>query len=176
MKLHEVAQLKITPQHLRQARGNANHCVVGMDPAKFLELTTDSSVTLNDIKNTCKTVDDYNRWAEEGSNILMPFLWIEFLDDPRGTYEPGGAGRITGHEGRHRAAALMCAGGKEIPVSIRLKPIQRHHDKYGVWDSKYNMRFEDVPKYIFGQFGRGLALKSDLRVIHDGWAAIRDAQ
>lgn len=166
MKLSEVLiekELKITPQHLEQAKGNAMHCIVGMDPAKFLELTTDDNLTLHQIKNQCKTIDDYNKWAEEGSNILMPFLWIDAT-----------TGNVEGHEGRHRSAALICAGGREVPVSIKLLPGPAHKEKYGVFDAKYNMRFEDIPETIHGQFGRGVLHKSDLRLIRDGNRSLRD--
>jgi len=153
--------LKITPEMLRQARGNKMHVIVGMNPEAFLKLTTRT----NDVewfRKNCKSLSDYNQWAEEGETIVMPLLNIDVQ-----------TGQIKGHEGRHRAAALICARAKEIPISIRMRNYtDEQRKKYGHFKADYQMKFEDLPDYIHGQYGQGTIDKKDLRVIIDGWENI----
>jgi len=163
MELHQQAKqtaqgLSITSEMYRQARGNKMHMIVKMRPIDFLTLTTTNNTNLNNIHQDCKKLEEYNRWAEEGESILMPFLYVD-----------GGTGAITGHEGRHRAGALICAKVKEMPVSIRIRPTDEHDKKYGHFKSTYDMKFEDLPEYIHGEYGRGVLDKKDLRLIVDGW-------
>ncbi|KKM81851.1 hypothetical protein LCGC14_1325710, partial [marine sediment metagenome] len=83
-------------------------------------------------------------------------------------------GKITGHEGRHRAAALICAGVKEMPVSIRIIPTDEHDKKYGHFKSTYDMKFEDLPEHIRGEYGRGIIDKKDLQLVVNGWENLND--
>ncbi len=155
--------LKITPQMYRQARGNKQHIVVSMRPEDFLKLTTPNDTRIDEIRQDCKKLSDYNQWAETGESILMPFLDIKSEN-----------GTVKSHEGRHRASALICAGAKEMPVSIKIIPIDEHKKKYGYFEATYEMKFEDLPEYIHGQYGRGILNKSRLRVLVDGWEKLRD--
>ena len=93
----------------------------------------------------------------------MPFLHVD-----------SESGKIYGHEGRHRAAALICAGSNEMPVSIKIRDSEKHKEKYGYFEAAYDMKFEDLPEYIHGEFGRGIINKSSLRVLVDGWEKLRD--
>lgn len=161
-RINQTAKgLTITPGMRRQARGNKMHLIVKMRPSDFLQLTTTNQESLEYIHKNCKNLDDYNRWADEGETVIMPLLDID-----------GETGQIKAHEGRHRSAALACAGVKEIPVSIRIRPTKKHDEKYGYFKSKYDMKFEDLPDYIHGEYGRGILDKNDLKVVVDGWKNI----
>ena len=153
--------LTITPEMRRQARGNKMHLIVKMRPSDFLKLTTTDQESLSYIQKNCKKLDDYNQWSEGGETIIMPLLDID-----------GKTGQVKSHEGRHRSAALICAGVKEIPVSIRIRPTEEHDKKYGPYKSTYDMKFEDLPDHIHGQYGRGIISKNDLQVVADGWENI----
>ncbi len=155
--------LKLSPEMYRQARGNKHHVVVSMRPEDFLKLTTRDDDYVDRIKNQCKKLDEYNQWTERGESILMPFLYVD-----------SESGQITGHEGRHRAAALICAGSNEMPVSIRIGGSEKHKEKYGYFEATYDMKFEDLPEYIRGEYGRGILDTSRLRVLVDGWKKLRD--
>ncbi len=152
--------LLVTPEMMRQARGNKMHIIAKISPEDFIKLTTSDLYTVKDINKQCHGVDDYNRWADEGETIIMPALWIR-------------EGSVVSHEGRHRAAALICAGAREMPISIRLFPDKEHQKKYGYWDAEYRMRSEDLPEAIHGQYDRGIVLKSDIKVVIDGWDNIK---
>lgn len=155
--------LRITPEHLRQARGNNMHFIAEVPVQKFLELTTSSEESVQQIMQSCQTVDDYNRYASEGENIIMPFLVI---DTERN--------KIVGHEGRHRAAAIVCSGAKTMPVSFRLKPNEEAQKKYGYFEAKFQMRFEDMPTSVTGEYNRGVLRKTDLNLIMDGRDKLKD--
>lgn len=81
----------------------------------FLDLlTVDTSVldergriwrgNYNDFLQDAKTLQQYNQW-----DISVPFLRLK--KESRGW-------RIVGHEGRHRAAAVINAGEKTLPVAL----------------------------------------------------------
>jgi hypothetical protein len=149
-------RLVVTPEHLRQARGNKFQVVVKMRPEDFLKLTSSDNHGPEYFQQHCKNVTDYNRWAEEGENIVMPGLWIK--DD-----------KVSSHEGRHRAAALICAGEKEMAVALKLDPTEEHQEKYGYWEAPYEMKWEDYPRALYGQYGKGIVMKSDMKPVVDGW-------
>lgn len=158
-QLNETAKvLTITPEMYEQAHGNVNHFIALVEVEDFLRVTTQNAEDIDHITKTCQTLDQYNRWAEEGKSILMPFLHINTETQ-----------QITGHEGRHRAAALLCAGVKYMPVSFKLYPSKKHEEKYGVFDAKYEMKFEDMPDTVKGQFGQGILSKKHLKLVKDGW-------
>ena len=150
--------LKITDEMYRQARGNKMHMIVKMRPEDFIHLTTTNQESVDAIQKACKNLEEYNKFADEGETIIMPFLSID-----------GATGQIKAHEGRHRSAALACAGSREMPVAIHIRPTEEHDEKYGYFKSKYDMKFEDLPDHIRGEYGRGILDKKDLQVVVDGW-------
>ncbi len=153
-------KLTVTKEMLRQARGNKMHMIVLMRPQDFIRLTTSENPTQEMLVKQCRSIDDYNQWADEGETIIMPALWVR-------------KGTVVGHEGRHRAAALICDGEWEMPVSVRLYPEKEHQEEYGYWDAEYQMRFNDLPEALHGQYGKGIVLKSDINVVIDGWNNIK---
>lgn len=98
----------VTAQQFRRARKWGAAGLVCMDPTDFIELTTDNDETAERIRAEAQPLDVYNRLSRAG-DIEAPFLDVEIGKK---------AGRITNHEGRHRAAALERVGGKCLPVAI----------------------------------------------------------
>lgn len=149
-------RLIVTPEHLRQARGNKFQVIVKMRPEDFLKLTSSENNPAEYFQQHCKNVDDYNKWAEEGENIIMPGLWIK-------------GDKVLSHEGRHRAASLICAGEKEMVVALKLEPTEEHAEKYGYWEAPYEVKWEDYPRALYGQYGKGIVMKFDMKPVIDGW-------
>jgi hypothetical protein len=159
MKLRDLHEsLTITDEHLRQAKGNKHNFLVEMSAASFLMLTTSSTSTLKDIRNNSKTTDEYNDYANSGENIIMPMLEIT-------------GGKVTGHEGRHRAGSLLRDDeNATMVVSIKYRTEnaaedKKLEDKYGPWRIEYDVGIEDMPESIRGQFGRGSISKSRMAFI-----------
>ena len=160
MKINEVTpQLRITPTHKSQARSSKFQLIVNMDPRDFLKATTPDQESYDYIISQAQSTVQYNRYAKRGENILMPFLVVDLIN-----------GKITGHEGRHRAASLINKGGKKIPVAIRMLPGKNEERKYpDVYDPIYSLTFEDFPDTVRGQSGQGYINKSKLEIVIDGW-------
>ena len=159
-KVNEVTpKLRITPEHLRQARASKFQMVVQFPVMDFLYLTTANDKDIEDIMSTAQPTLVYNRAAKSGENILMPLLIVD-----------QDAEKIVAHEGRHRAAALLKKGAKSMPVAIKLRPGKALDAKYPEeYDPIYKAKYEDLPKFIHGQFGRGVISSSELKPIIDGW-------
>lgn len=155
-------RLIVTPEHLRQARGNKFQVIVKMRPEDFLKLTSSDNHGPEYFQQHCKNVEDYNKWAEEGENIIMPALWIK-------------GDKVLSHEGRHRAASLICAGENEMAVALKLDPTEEHAEKYGYWEAPYQVKWEDYPRALYGQYGKGIVMKSDMKPIVDGWDNLRES-
>lgn len=155
---HITESLIVSPEHLRQAKGNKFNFIVSMLASKFLELTTGNNTDYENIVNNAKTTDEYNTFASNQENIIMPFLDID-------------GDKINGHEGRHRAGSLIRDNKKAtMHVSIRYRSVDQGEedelqDKYGPFKVKYDVDIEDIPKVIRGQFGRGFLMKSDMEYI-----------
>lgn len=154
MKLIDLFEnLAITDTHIRQARGNKQNFLVKIAAKNFLKLTTRNEEVVQDIMSKCKTTDEYNEYAAKGENIIMPFLQIE--DD-----------KVTGHEGRHRAAALLCDDPNAVmTMAIKYRITDQNkkeelNDKYGPFKREYLVDFEDLPNEIYGQHGRGMINKN----------------
>ncbi|MFA6135543.1 MAG: hypothetical protein WC869_16135 [Phycisphaerae bacterium] len=147
----QASKLLLTDEHVRQARGNKAVAIIWMSPQDFLSLTT----TLNDTRwakqvsdRAVQPLEKYNAYAAEGETIIMPRLDVEL-----------GTGNVTGHEGRHRAAAVMNAGGDMLPVSIHLRDpgqytIEYYEEHQVPGKFEWRKRFyglEDVPKVLYPQ-------------------------
>jgi len=84
------------------AQGNKAIGFLPMDPVDVIRLTTASELDVNailspdpDVKGPKETLDFYNDLALSGEIVVAPFLGVDLE-----------TGRITRHEGRHRAGAL----------------------------------------------------------------------
>ena len=100
------------------ARGLYGAFVCVMQPSDFLRLTTDGDEHLAKIhKDEFTDLQTYAADTDEKygkSKYNMPFLFIEFE-----------TGRVTGHEGRHRAAMVERAGGRSFPCMIVFKETEK---------------------------------------------------
>jgi hypothetical protein len=107
--------------------------VVLMDPMSFLKLTTQDQSGIDSIMREAFPLDKYNKFALEGETSIPPYFNI-YLD-----------GNIAGHEGRHRAAALIINHENIMPVSIILFNQSGRADR--------NFSFWDLPWIWKNQYG-----------------------
>ena len=135
-----------------QALDEKHTQIVDINPLVFLDLTTERGAE-DFIKNADGIIDVnfYNSPAIQKTIRVHPHLSIDAK-----------SGRVTGHEGRHRAASVLKAGGRWFRISIKLTPSSR------------NYRPEQMPQTWYGQFTSVLSfsvprlLSTDrLRIIDD---------
>lgn len=105
--------------------------IVDIDPKEFLLLTlSDQTGYYPLMENIDPQPLDFYKSEKIQSNISVhPYLKIDKA-----------TGKIIGHEGRHRAAAVMKAGGKWYRVGIQFSETSRNH------------RPENMPKIWKAQF------------------------
>lgn len=147
--------LLVTPQHVSQMVGNKAIGLVPIRCEDFLSLTTSSRTVAESIIAEAKWLDDYNRYAKEGSNILPPFLKVS-MD----------TGKIEGHEGRHRAAALCREmAGSEMWVAIIVTNKDGkalYYIEEGPWPFKKTyLGVESLPEELTGEFRDDVVVKLD---------------
>lgn len=137
------SKLLVTDAQLRLARTNKAVAVIWMKPSDFLKLTTthedtrwNESITGRPVKE----LDVYNRFTESGEIHVMPFLQVDLA-----------TGRVEGHEGRHRAAAVMNAGGARMPVAIILREGRRavyyREQTVSPWTKTF-LTHRDIPRVL----------------------------
>lgn len=138
--------LIVTPEHLRQMRSNKALGFVPIKCEDFLKLTTSENLEAREIIEEAQPLAAYNRYAEEGTNILPPFLKVSMQ-----------TGEIDSHEGRHRAAALCKeAPGTEMWVALIVtgkdgKAV--YYVEEGPWPPKKTyLGVESIPEKLSGQF------------------------
>lgn len=147
------------PYLLRINRDQEDHAldekhtqIVDIHPRVFLDLTTERGA--DDFIRTTDgivDVDFYNSPDIQRKLRVHPHLSID-----------ANTGRVTGHEGRHRAAAVLLAGGPWYRASIRLVPSSR------------NYKPEQMPQTWYAQFNRNVSFNiprllssGRLRIIDD---------
>jgi hypothetical protein len=106
--------------------------VIDIDPKEFLKLTlSDSPNSYPTIENIDpKTLDFYKSEEIQADMSVHPHLSIDEF-----------TGKIRGHEGRHRAAAVMKAGGKWFRVGIKFVAVSRNHRPENMpktWKAQYS--------------------------------------
>jgi len=119
----------------RDARTEYRNIFVKMSPRDFLKLTT--SKPLYDNGSTAYIEEQ----IKEDKGIAMPFLIVDYVSD--------NGYAVTGHEGRHRAQALVNLGIKEMPVIVNCVDFKK-------WMNR-DERLEAIEEndnivYLFGQF------------------------
>jgi hypothetical protein len=102
-EMSEAKELKISPIQIENAVDAKSFGWVELHPKDFLALTTPDDEHLEMIKSNAKDVDFYNK----AGSIVHPFLWFDLK-----------SGKVDGHEGRHRAAAVLNSGGKTMKVAL----------------------------------------------------------
>jgi len=162
--------LTLTPTHRDQARSNKFNILVEMTPMEFLRLTTVDDAQIAEIIDDAKPLSTYNEAAASGRNIIPCFLTLDIAS---------GKAKVTGHEGRHRAGALLNAGedGVGQPVYLRIQdahPGQAEKmleklpggRKAWMWDTTYLWGWDELPEMLVGQFRATVKVpKSRLKVI-----------
>jgi hypothetical protein len=153
-----------TPALVRNAEGdNKAAGFIAMSPREFIALTSPGEHWIAEEQGVAKPLDSYNRWAKEGVIRIGPFLKVDKA-----------SGKVIGHEGRHRAIALMNAGGDEMLVSVALA-----EDGY----ARRGLGPDDIPRVLIGQFlpraiarrGSGFTIKDVLEVSKEAHPDLKGA-
>jgi DNA repair protein RadC len=114
---------------------------VMMSAEAFLKLTTSDNQHFDRIMREALSLGNYNQFSQEGKTLISPLLRIN-QSGRRG-------GHITGHEGRHRAAAILHNGETFFPVNIvLLDEVGYSSRKFSILDTPpfwYNQWFLDRP-------------------------------
>lgn len=149
----KIAPLVVTREQLARAKTNKATGYIWMRAIDFLALTTTTD-EVNWLQSVAgRPVEDinfYNRLALDGEITVMPLLEVN-----ADLNEKGPIGQVVGHEGRHRAAAVLYAGGPEAVLAVAI--LLRDAD-YGLWyytsDENWNKLFttlEDIPRTLYPQ-------------------------
>jgi hypothetical protein len=107
-----------------------------IEPMEFLLLTTEDEAHRKAILEEAQTLDVYNKddWGAQ-----HPYLTI----NPEG--------KVQGHEGRHRAAALYLNHEDRFRIALAAQEQAYPHKDYG-WRWKRHGGKLPVPEYLIGQF------------------------
>lgn len=170
--IKEIADssLLLTDTHKRQARGVKSCGFITMTPHDFLLLTTTNGDSLDSIRKSALTLEEYNKFARSGENILPPWLDVEVSDEGRLP-----KGKVSGHEGRHRAAALMNQKRTKMQVFLVAQRngcstwrLPKYPDDESRWLEKRLVTATDFPNVLISQYN-GNRVKIDLST----WVAIQ---
>lgn len=144
MKATEIFEkrLPLSKSAYANNRSRKASFVAVMSPRDFIRLTTRNDEAFDSIvKNTKVELDQYKSGDNEyhkADSYFMPFLNVSMT------------GKVLGHEGRHRAAMVMKAGGDKFPCTIHLYTPDEYvlvyswHD----WDTdEQHVRKEIFPSY-----------------------------
>lgn len=145
-------ELIVTHRMKEMAQDNKGIGILTMGTIQFLELTTPGSFArwMEEEKADTAPLETYNEAAKAGKIIVMPFLDVDIE-----------TGTVHGHEGRHRCAALIEAGGTELQVAITLrrKGYKEYYEQPFINEysnpKQFYKRFlgiQDVPARFLGQF------------------------
>lgn len=133
---------ELDSRQLASDRGNKGIGYLNMPCEIFLRLTTNPNNEKFSYEHIMNSVEPYVQGKRK--YILMPWLDINME-----------TGKVVGHEGRHRAASLIKAGVKTMPVSIHLKN-EEGRTTYKTYDydsGKESILTEgDIPPVITAQF------------------------
>jgi hypothetical protein len=126
------------------------NAVVKMHPEDFLWLTTTSEEHQEKIYDEAQPLSKYNEYVAAGQNLIPPVLYINASN---GLYR----GAVVGHEGRHRASALLKNGEHEMDVSLILRGVgDTSHSREGsfgggLYPSRQSTIL-DLPDVLYGEF------------------------
>jgi hypothetical protein len=147
--------LRTTDRQIDQANAAKTQIIVVMPPGDFLSLAAPLK-NRDDFRRDAQPLRDYNKWAKDGESTVMPFLRIDLAAD--------GSGQVKAHEGRHRAAAILNAGGEWMRVGIQLRGYDGYESniaraelaQYGHHrnNSEYTLSHADLPNRVTNQYNR----------------------
>ena len=138
------AYLPLKKGSMNWARGMYGAFVCVMSPENFIRLTTsdqkeydkifsDKYANLNSYKSDGNTDDDYDNKNYNKNMYNMPFLYVN--------YETG---KVTAHEGRHRAAMIDKEGGNTFPCLV----IFEYSNEYQVTFKVEPLLYNDDGRFI----------------------------
>lgn len=185
-----TGKLRYTDTMHSQARSGKFQVIVEIDPEEFLMMTTRDDADIEQIKQRAAPLHRYNQGAKAGNDMEYRdrVNQIRGADKDSDDYLWGtihypqlyisvnarGVGKITGHEGRHRAAALIRKGGKRMRVAIRLFVDEALLP--GVpFGLDYHTTAEHLPKWVWTQFRTDMVSTTNWSIIEpDMMQSIRD--
>ena len=161
MKICISKGLRLDKENYRQAKGNKQAGTLIINPSDFLKLTTYTDDGIDEIMKDSKTLEEYNEFTKAGKSILMPWLDIS-LDGKKYGGDVVKVGQVIGHEGRHRAAALVKACVSRMPISLRLhlNGIEKRFKPTAEdpW-AKNEFTSQDLPSTFYGEFNSSRKVK-----------------
>jgi hypothetical protein len=125
-------------EHLVDEKSN---WIMDINPLLFLRMTTDNIMVMNEILDNAKSLDFYNSPEINQKMNVHPSLSVN-----------KNTGKIEGHEGRHRAAAVHHAGGKWYRIGVKLMDTEsRNHGVTAmpwIWTAQFNSEQFDIKALI----------------------------
>ena len=141
-------KLLLTSNHKKNAEDGKAVGFIDIDPMDFLKLTTNNKSEIDQIISESESVSFYNEQAKSGNNIIAPFLQFDSI-----------TGDVNGHEGRHRAGALVKEGVKKMKIAL----YPTHHKWFKVRNWKTD-HFENFSRF-YGQFNSSVVVKVNFKKI-----------
>jgi len=158
-KTTTLGELLITEKMRKRAKSFPAVGFIDIDPRDFLKLTTQDEKHLQYIVFNAKPVEQYNQWVRDGEILVSPYLNVDMH-----------TGRVCGHEGRHRAAALIRdESAKKMKVAVVLKDRgcsrrDPYEEKGKPWTTAFRVRWlgaKDLPDALTGQVRDDVEVKVD---------------
>ena len=136
---------------LSRMKSNKSIGMIQLPPLDFLKLTTPNDERIEEIVDESSTLAQYNEWAKERVSLLSPWLDIS-CDDQNQAEKFQRLGKISGHEGRHRAAACLKYKCKWMPVALFAQFYG--HNTTSVYKDGKNVKvtLDDIPNILISQF------------------------
>lgn len=138
--------LDVSIDQIEQMVANKAAALVYLHPSDFLKLTTLDDASRDSIIAESKSLIEYNAFTHARASIIPPHLDVEIKGKD--------AGKILGHEGRHRAAAVLKSGGTRMPVFLIPKvngySVRTVPDPSSRWGRPVEPR--DFPLFLRAQF------------------------
>lgn len=133
--------LPLSKGAIPRARGSYGALIAVMAPMDFLMLTTLNAAQHDEISRAAVTsLDDYNDNESGDFNKSdhggLPYLNVGYP-----------SGQITGHEGRHRAAMVLKAGGTSFPVMLYFHADTQYAVTYEKYDAKEDVGEDEVEMF-----------------------------
>jgi hypothetical protein len=125
----ETVRLPLNKGGVKHARSMYGAMICVMNPADFIRLTTTNEREYQDVLDDAKvSLDDFKKGTDPDfnkSSYNIPFLRV--------VQETG---KVKGHEGRHRAARVLKAGGDKFPCVIYFRTPMKYTVTY--YRAKWN--------------------------------------
>jgi len=131
----------LNKDHAENLVAEKSNWIVDINPLLFLRMTTDNIMVMNEILDKAKSLAFYNSPEINQRMSVHPSLSIN-----------KNTGKIEGHEGRHRAAAVHHAGGKWYRIGLRMMDTESRNHGIStmpwVWTAQYNSEQFDIKQLI----------------------------